>query len=146
MIQIVPISLRDAHEVVRRLHRHHKPSRGGKFAIGLADDDTIRGVAIVGRPVARLADDGFTAEVTRLATDGIKNGCSLLYAACWRAARAMGYRKLITYILSSEAGTSVTAAGWKRIGECGGGSWNRNSRPRVDQHPTQQKIRFEVTA
>lgn len=144
-MKIAPISLRDAHEFVRQVHRHHKPSRGGKFAIAVVDGEIVRGVAVVGRPVARLLDDGATAEVTRLATDGAKNACSMLYAACWRAARAMGYRRLITYIHESEKGTSVLAAGWKRIGECGNSTWNRPNRARVDRCPAQIRIRFEVT-
>jgi hypothetical protein len=93
-----------------------------------------------------MLDDGWTAEVVRLATDGSKNVCSMLYAASWRAARAMGYRRVITYILDSEPGTSLIAAGWKCIGECGGGSWSRTSRPRIDKAPLQKKIRFEILA
>jgi len=104
------------------------------------------GVCIVGRPVARLLADDFTAEVTRLATIGDRNCCSFLYAAAWRACRAIGYRRLITYILDTEPGTSLKAAGWKCLGEAGGGRWSRLSRPRVDEHPTQGKIRWEMQA
>lgn len=102
------------------------------------------GVAVVGRPVARMLQDGFTAEVTRLCTDGTRNACSMLYSACWRAAKALGYRKMITYILNTEPGTSLKAAGWKVIGERGGGSWSVPSRPRVDNHPLQRKLLFEI--
>ncbi len=145
-MNLVPISLRDAREFVRQMHRHHRAPQGGKFAIAVADGKKVIGVSIVGRPVSRRLDDGWTAEVTRLATDGTKNACSMLYAASWRAARAMGYRRMVTYILSEEPGTSLTAAGWKCIGLCGGGSWSRESRPRIDNAPLQVKIRFEVTA
>src|SRR6185437_14364544 len=100
--------------------RHHLPPNGGKFALAVADETaTIRGVAIVAQPVARLLADGWTAEVTRVATDGCPNACSALYGACWRAARAMGYRRLVTYTLASEPGTSLIAGGWKCIGEAG---------------------------
>ena len=141
-----PITLKEAEAYVLQNHRHHKPPQGGLFAIGVYDDDDpyIRGVAIVGRPVARNNRDGWTAEVTRVATDGAKNACSFLYAACWRAARAMGYRRLITYTLNTEPGTSLIAAGWKVVGETSGGSWNRSSRPRVDTHPLQAKIKWEA--
>ena len=105
----------------------------------------VIGVVIVGKPVARMLDDD-TAEVTRLASDGTRNVCSLLYAAAWRAARAMGYRRLVTYTLPEEGGSSLRASGWTLIGEAGGGSWSRGSRPRVDTHPTQTKLRWEVTA
>lgn len=141
-----PITLREAAAFVAQTHRHHAPPQGGVFAIGCAESERICGVVIVGRPVARMLQDGYTAEVTRLATDGTKNACSLLYAAAWRAARAMGYRRLITYILESETGTSLKAAGWKFVGEAGGGTWSREGRPRVDRHPTQGKLRWEVCA
>lgn len=145
MLEIVPITLHEAMEFVSQKHRHHKPPQGGKFAIAVSDGKQICGVSIVGRPVSRMLQDGWTAEVTRLATDGTKNACSILYAASWRAARAMGYRKLVTYILDSESGASLRASGWKTVGECGGGSWSREHRPRVDEHPLQGKIRFEVS-
>lgn len=140
-----PVTLREASAFVSRHHRHHKAPRGGKFAIGLSAGTEVVGCAIVGRPVARHLDNGWTAEVLRVCVlDNVPNGCSMLYGACWRAARAMGYRRLVTYILGDETGTSVKAAGWRCIGEAGGGSWSRSSRPRVDQHPLQRKIRWEV--
>jgi hypothetical protein len=109
--------------------------------------DEVVGVAIVGRPVARGASDGWTAEVTRVAVvEGVGNGCSKLYSACWRAARAIGYRKLITYTLDSEPGTSLIAAGWKTVGQVKGRSWHRPERPRIDRYPLQDKLRWEVTA
>ena len=144
MLNICPISLREANVFVAQNHRHHQPVAGHKFAIAVADDERIRGVVIVGRPVARHADDGFTLEVARLCTDGARNACSMLYAAAWRAARAMGYRRLITYTLADEGGASLRAAGWRLIGAAGGGSWSRKSRPRVDTHPLQQKLRWEA--
>ena len=93
-----------------------------------------------------MEQDGYTCEVTRLATDGSKNACSMLYRAAWRAARAMGYRRLVTRILSSEPGTSLKASGFTRKGPSGGGSWNRPSRPRIDTHPTEQKVLWEFAA
>ncbi len=104
----------------------------------------MRGVATVGRPVARLLDDGWTLEVNRVATDGAPNACSALYGAARRATFALGYRKLITYTLPEEGGASLRASGWKCIGLAGGGTWNSKSRPRVDKAPTQQKIRWEI--
>lgn len=140
---IVPIKLADAKVFVQRHHRHHNAPVGHICSLACAAGDRIVGVAIIGRPVARELDNGLTAEVTRLCTDGTKNACSMLYASSWRAARALGYKRLITYILNSEPGTSLVAAGWKCLGECGGGTWNCKSRPRIDKHPTQKKIRFE---
>lgn len=144
-LKITPLSIREAKAYVSRIHRHHRAPQGGKFALAVSDDqEQIRGVSIVGRPVSRMLDDGWTAEVIRLATDGCPNACSSLYAASWRAARAMGYRKLITYVLGTETGVSLSAAGWKCVGETGGGTWDRKDRPRVDLHPTQGKFRWEV--
>jgi len=144
-LTVVPCTIQDARAYVLQHHRHHPPPVSGLFAVAIAEDETVRGVAIVGRPVARLASDGWTAEVTRIATDGVPNGCSMLYGACWRAARALGWRRLITYTLNTEPGTSLRAAGWRSIGEVAGGSWSRVSRPRVDKHPTQGKLKWEMS-
>lgn len=143
-MRIIPCTLKDANEFVSTYHRHHGRVVGYRFAVACAVEDVIVGVSIVSRPVARMSDDGLTAEVTRLATDGTKNACSMLYAASWRAARAMGYRRMITYTLEDEPGTSLRAAGWRLIGEAGGGSWSRPSRPREDSHPLQGKLRWEA--
>ena len=68
-----------------------------------------------------------------------------LYAAAWRAARATGYKRLVTYILESENGASLRAAGWKCVGQAGGLRWTEKRRPEVDLYPAQMKMRFEVT-
>lgn len=140
-----PISLKDAARFVAMHHRHHRAPQGGLFAVGCAEigNEQPCGVAIIGRPVARMNDDGWTAEVTRLCTTGERNACSMLYGAAWRACRALGYKRLITYILDSESGVSLGAAGWRLVGSAGGGQWSRPSRPRVDAHPQQKKLLFE---
>jgi hypothetical protein len=141
----VPVSIQDAAAFVAQHHRHHRPPPGGLFAVGVADAGQVVGVAIVGRPVARMLNDGWTCEVTRVATDGSRNACSMLYGACRRAALALGWRRLVTYTLPEEGGASLRAAGWRVVAErTGGGSWSRERRPRVDRHPTQQKIRWEA--
>lgn len=140
----VPLDLDEANAFVARHHRHHRPVTGHKFSIGAALADKIVGVVIVGRPVSRHRDDGVTLEVTRLCTDGTKNACSFLYGAAARAAFALGFRRIGTYILASEPGTSLKAAGWRVIGERGGKSWSRDSRPRVDRHPLQGKLLYEA--
>lgn len=145
-LTLTPITLREANAYVEQHHRHHGPSRGCIVCVAVAEGDAVRGVAIVGRPVARGADDGFTAEVTRCCTDGARNACSMLYAAAWRAVRALGYRRLITYTLETEGGASLRAAGFKVVGQVAGRSWSCPSRPRVDTHPLQDKLRWEVAA
>ena len=129
---ITPINLDEANAFVATHHRHHKPVPGAKFCIAASDGETVRGVAIVGRPVARMSDDGLTLEVNRCCTDGTRNACSILYGAAWRAAKALGYRRLITYTLPEEGGASLRGAGWRLIGLRGGGNWNVPSRPRID--------------
>ncbi len=135
-----PLTLREANEFVRLHHRHHKPVPGAKFCIGASMGGAVVGVVIVGRPVSRMLDDGWTLEVNRSCTDGTKNANSLLYGAARRAAWALGYRRLVTYTLPEEGGASLRAAGWKCLGERGGGKWGRDSRPRVDTHPLQKKM------
>lgn len=137
------IDLAEANAFVARHHRHHKPVVGHLFSIGAVAGDSIVGVAICGRPVSRHRDDGETIEVTRLCTDGTRNACSFLYGAAARAAFALGFKKIGTYILASEPGTSLTAAGWRKIGETPGRSWSVPSRPRVDTHPLQKRFLFE---
>ena len=131
-LTVTPINLDEANAFVSKHHRHHKPVPGAKFSVAVSEGDEVRGVAIVGRPVARMSDDGWTLEVNRCCTDGARNACSMLYGAAWRAAKALGYRKLVTYTLPEEGGASLRAAGWRLIGERGGGNWNVPSRPRID--------------
>jgi hypothetical protein len=146
-LTIVPVALTGAARFINWNHRSHRPPQGGLFALGVQDESgEIRGVAVVGRPVARRLDDGRTAEVIRLCTDGTPNACSALYGAAWRAARALGYLRLITYILFDEPGTSLRAAGWRLLGQTKGGSWNRPSRERTDKHPIEIKQRWGIGA
>jgi len=145
-LSIQPITFAEASEFVRLNHRHHQPPQGHKFSIGVNDGRKVVGVIIVGRPIARALDNDYTAEVTRCCTDGTKMAASMLYAAAWRAARAMGYNRLVTYTLIEEPGTSLIAAGFKEIGKTSGGTWNRVNRPRVDKAPIGQKTLWEVVA
>jgi hypothetical protein len=113
MLSLRPMTVTDAKAFVARHHRHNAPPESGLFAVGVEDDaGEPRGVAIVGRPVARALQDGWTCEVTRVGTDGVKNGCSMLYGAACRAAKALGYRRAYTYTLAEESGASLKASGW----------------------------------
>ncbi|MFI9228665.1 XF1762 family protein [Streptomyces rimosus] len=134
-LHLVPVRFRDASEFVRMWHRHHQPPQGHVFSVGVADAAAVlRAVAIVGRPVARYLDDGTTLEVTRLASDGTRNASSMLYAAAWRAASALGYSRLITYTQEGESGASLRGAGWRVIARRPARpGWHCPSRPRVDQ-------------
>jgi hypothetical protein len=125
-LDIRPITLRAACAFVAEHHRHNKPVRGHKFSISCWREDELVGVINAGRPVARWFDNGRTLEVNRCATkDGrsrLDNGhvdgaASALYAAIWRAAKAMGYRRCITYTQGDEDGRSLRAAGWRRVKE-----------------------------
>lgn len=144
-LSLQPITYKEACEFIKLHHRHHLPPQGWKFGIAVNDGEKVVGVVTVGRPVSRVLDNGWTLEVTRLATDGTKHVCSMLYSAAWRAAKALGYKRLITYILIDEPGTSLKAAGWKCLYETDGGEWNCKSRPRVQgKFPTTQKKLWEA--
>lgn len=143
VLRLQPVSLRDAFAFVQAHHLHPRPPQGGKFAIGVSLSGKLVGTVIVGRPVARAYDNGLVAEVT-CCTDGTTNACSMLYGAAWRAARAMGYLRLITYTLASESGVSLKAAGYRNVGLAGGRTWDRPSRMRTDTHPIEQKTLWET--
>lgn len=143
-LEIVPCDLDEANAFVSAHHRTHKKVRGQKFSVAVAATGAVVGVAISGKPRARNLNDGWTLEVYRNCTDGTKNACSALYMASWRTARNMGYRRMVTYIGVDEPGTSLKAAGWKLVAEVKGASWDRGARPRVDKHPTQDKLRWET--
>lgn len=140
---VKPITLRAANAFVELHHRHHKPARGCVFCTSIWKDGVLVGVAIVGRPLARMLQDGLTAEVLRVCTDGTRNACSKLYATVAKACRALGYERVITYTLPEEGGASLKAAGWTLEADwTGGGTWSREGRERTDSHPTQQKMRW----
>jgi hypothetical protein len=144
MLRLIPISLKAANEFVSLNHRHHKPVVGQKFSIGCESEGKLVGVVIAGRPVSRYLDDGHTLEVSRLCTNGEKNTCSFLYSAAARAATAMGYDRIITYILESESGISLRASGWRCCGKAGGTSWTGSRKPKdKNQYPAQMKMRYE---
>lgn len=130
----VPCSVSRAREVVDVWHRHHGSSTSALYAAAVATaDGTVRGVALIGRPVARLLDDGWTLEVTRVATDGTPNACSALYGVARRLAATLGYARLITYTREDEPGTSPKAAGLTDDGPIRARSWDMPSRPRTDK-------------
>lgn len=116
-LRIVPVTLKIAKAFVKDNHRHNKGVTGWKFGVGLMMGGRLVGVATAGRPVARHLNDGFTLEVNRTCTDGTPNANSMLYGAVWRAAKAMGYTKCITYTQADEPGTSLKAAGWVKVAD-----------------------------
>lgn len=144
-LELQPITYAEACTFIDRHHRHHLPPQGWKFGIAVNDGERVVGVVTVGRPVARMLDDGFTLEVTRCCTDGTKNAASMLYGAAWRAAKALGYRRIVTYTLKEEAGVSLKASGYRALYQTPGKSWSAPSRPRVDKHPLGQKTLWEQT-
>ena len=126
MMEARQISLREANAYVIQYHRHHDRAVGHKWSLAAYQDGRLCGVAIVGRPTGRRLDDGKTLEVTRLCTDGTRNACSFLYAAAARRAAKEGYIRIITFILQSEPGTSLRAAGWSlEAAKAGKPHWNK---------------------
>lgn len=147
-LTIVPVSFETACEFVAMWHRHNQPPNGHRFSLGVANDDKLVGVCMVSHPVARHLMDGYTLEVIRTATDGTPNANSMLYGAAWRAAKALGYRRLITYTQAEEPGSSLRAAGFHIVAERPATKgWHRISRPRDDtNYLSTTRTLWDVTA
>lgn len=144
-LSLIPLTLDEANRFVDEHHRHNDPVVGHMWSTGAELDGRLVGVSIVGRPVARHLDNGLTVEVLRVATDGTRNAVSFLNGAACRAAFARGFRKVVTYTLKSESGSSLRAAGYRVLGEVKGRHWNTPSRPR-EEGPLFDKLRWEITA
>lgn len=138
ILTIRPITLKAANAYVAQYHRHNQLTNGHKWSVACYDGERLCGVAIAGQPVARRLDDGLTFEIRRVCTNGTRNACSILYGACARIAREMGYKRIITYTLASEPGTSLRASGFEDHGEADGVSWNMPGRPREIMQETAQ--------
>lgn len=145
-LHIVPVSFRQAATFVDGHHRHHRAPVGHKFSVGVALGDVLVGVAMVGRPVARHYDDGVTLEVNRTCTDGTPNANSMLYGAAWRAAKALGYQRLVTYTQQGESGASLRAAGWRVVGErTARPGWSAPTRMRVNRNDHISRTLWEAS-
>ena len=144
-LQIIPLDLKEANQIVFNLHRHHKPSVGHRFSLGVIDEEGyIVGCAIASRPIARLSNQKFTLEITRVATNGTRNACSILLGAVAKSAKAMGYARVQTTTLSSESGSSLKAVGWKsKTLEQDGKGWDSRSGRNVDCK-NDKKVRWWV--
>lgn len=143
-LRIIPLTLKRLNEFVEQHHRHHKKVQGHRFSLGVEKDGVLVGACSVGRPVSRGCDPDFTLEVTRLVTDGTKNACSILYAAAARAGKEMGYKKIQTYILETELGSSLKASGWQYAATTAGGQWKHSDgKPRRTDQPVCRKHRWE---
>lgn len=140
-MEIRPITFSKASDFINSYHRHHRATVGCKFCLSLWDKDKLVGVAVCGRPVSRMLDNGLTCEINRLCTDGTYNACSMLYGACCRVAKEMGYKKIITYILESENGASLKASNFLCEGLAGGTHWT-GSRNRGQNIPKEMKQRW----
>lgn len=142
MLEIRPCDFLTAQSFVRNNHRHNKPPVGHKFSIACYDDDRLCGVCMVGRPIGRYLDDGMTLEVNRCCTDGTRNACTMLYGAATRAAKALGYKRIFTYTLQSEPGTSLKASNWVCDGESGKPHWTGERYSQIEMPIGEMKIRW----
>lgn len=148
-LRIAPATISQANAFVAAHHRHHRPTVSGLFAVAVVDETSaVRGVAIVGRPVARRLSDGLTVEVNRVATDGARNACSMLLGACWRAARALGWQRMLTYTMTREGGASLRGAGWRPVATTEPRAWGGKTpagEDRANDWPIEPRVRWEVT-
>ena len=142
MLELRPCDFKTARDFVGEHHRHNKPPVGHKFSVAVYDGDRLCGVAMVGRPIGRYLDDGLTLEVNRCCTDGTRNACSMLYGAAWRAAKALGYKHIVTYTRQSENGSSLRAAGWKFDGQAGGTHWTGQRYEQTEMVLDELKVRW----
>jgi hypothetical protein len=140
-MEIRPITFKEAKKFNAIHHRHNPDIQGCRFCLACWHEGNLVGVAICGRPVSRYLDNGLACEINRNCTDGTKNACSMLYGACCRVAKAMGYTKIITYTLKSEPGTSLKASGFTCDGEAGGIYWT-GERKRGQNIPAEKKNRW----
>ena len=145
MLRVIPIELKVAQDTVRAWHRHHAPPIAHRFSLAcVGEDGRLHGVAVIGRPVARMCNPRTVLEVARVATDGTRNACSILLGAAARAGRAMGYERIQTYTLPEEGGASLRGAGWVPIAMTPGGQWQHtDGKDRRTDQPTGPKIRWE---
>lgn len=139
MLKAVPVDFKTASAFVNKYHRHHISPPRDKYRVGCERDGELVGVAMVGRPVSAVLAKDMILEVTRLCVlDNETNVCSFLYSRCARIAKEMGYTKIITYILSTENGTSLKASGWYcEDADCGGATWECSKRSR-ERHMNEQ--------
>lgn len=146
--RVIPVSLAQANELVKDLHRHHEPMTFHTASIGALhrDDDRVIGAAILQRPCSTVQDDTVTTEVARLVTDGTANACSFLLGAAARLAWSLGYLRIQTYTMAEESGSSLRAAGWRMERLTPGNVWNRPARPRHDRHVIGPRIRWAAFA
>lgn len=143
-ILITTIDFAAACAFINRHHRHNSAPQGHKKSFGLWVNGALRGVAVIGRPVGRHLDDGQTLEITRCCTDGIRNGCSMLYGYACRWAKKMGYSRVVTFTLQTELGSSCKAAGFVLEAEnVGGVGWGNRKGRRVQ--PLNPKKRWVKT-
>jgi hypothetical protein len=146
-LDYAPCELREARDFVTRVHRHHRAPRAHRFSIKATVNWHTVGVAICGRPVGRHQQDGNTLEITRLCTDGTPNAVSFLVGVVKRAARALGWKRLISYTLIEENGASWRASGMTQTGITRGGKWSGtygDGKKRSNDHPLQEKRRWEI--
>lgn len=140
-LEIRPITYQQASQFIIQYHRHHGPPQGCKFCVGAFEGGKMVACAVCGRPVSRMLDNGRTCEITRLCSDGTPNACSFLYVACCRIAKAMGYKRIITYTLASENGASLRASNFLYDGIAGGVKWT-GIRDRGQKIPAEMKNRW----
>lgn len=141
VLSVFPWSVKAGIPWVRDTHRRLPRVQGAKWCIGLRAGNKVVGCALVGHAARTLGTDALS--VLRVAVvEGVPNGCSMLYGACARAAKAMGASDLVTYTTQDEPGTSLRAAGWVYGGETAGGEHGRPSRPRAEAVDPRPKHRW----
>lgn len=81
---ITPLSIEEAQVFLEAHGRHYKADGVPVFAIGYAD----HGAAIIGHRNGE-------AVLIHIYCDGVSEGYTMLYGAAWRAAKALGYKRMV---------------------------------------------------
>ena len=118
-----PVTQLEARQFIAKHHRHSGAPLRVICAVGIDDAGELVGVGTLERPKAAKLCDGFTVEISRVCTTGIRNGCSMLYGALLRVAAGLGYKRAVTYTLATEKGSSLVASGFHRASDVPIRSW-----------------------
>ncbi len=118
---------------ILKYHRHIDVIQGHRFSIGCMCKEKLVGIAVAGRPISMHYDQSKIIEITRLCTDGTKNACSFLYSSCAKAAKYLGYKRIQSYILESELGSSLKASNFIYSHTSEIPRWNKYKRNKDDK-------------
>lgn len=130
---IIPLTLAQANSFAAKQRENYRPFRGRRFAIGCAMDEKLVGIVILGKPVDEALDDGLTLAVNYIHATGGRTAYGMLYGAAARAAKALGYCRIIAFLPENISSSGLRAAGWKCAGPVESGKPQAPKKLRYEQ-------------